>query len=183
MKRTKIFAAMAAVIFAAAAEASAQSDKRIDDIRRIYKETNDRIADTDGGGVFVTELAVNKNGASYPAVGIYNSTARFYYTYGDRERNPYPDRLLKVAVTTNRSAATESREFLFDTGGRLVFYFEKVADAERRIYFAAGRAIRIIEGEKQVSVSGRKEAEFARIAAADANGLFEIFRRSLGLSF
>ena len=96
---------------------SAQTEKRIEEIKKIYRETTEKIAECEAQGeystTYLSELVVNKNNGSYPAVGIFNSDFKFYYTYGDREKNPYPNNLLKITVTTKRSAQTEFSEYLF----------------------------------------------------------------------
>jgi hypothetical protein len=123
-------------------------------------------------------MTVNKNNGPYPAVGTYKTTVKFYYTFGDREKNPYPDRLLKIVVATDRAAATETVEYLFDERGNLIFYFEKKED-ERRIYFTGEKAFRILPGEKVLPVSGGPAALIETILA-EKRKLSRIFANSLG---
>lgn len=140
--------------------AAAQTEKRIEEIRKIYKEANEKIVEANQNGeystVFLTEIVVNKNRGSYPAVGIFQSTIRFYYTFGDREKNPYPNRLLKIEIETKRSSVIEKYEYLFNEKEKLIFYYESEnADEnklERRIYLQNEGAIKIIEGEKDLAV-------------------------------
>ena len=118
--------------FVASAFSQANHIKKI---REIYQDVNKRIAECERNGedaeTFLIETIVNKNNGSYPAVGLYQATVKFYYTYGDREKNPYPDRLLKILVSVNRAARTESSEFLFDEAENLIFYYEKKEEEER----------------------------------------------------
>lgn len=83
-------------------------------------------------------MNVNKNNGSYPAVGIFQSVVKFYFTYGNREKNPYPNRLLKIEIETKRSSSVEKYEYLFNENEQLIFYFEsKIRDeekAEKRVY-------------------------------------------------
>jgi hypothetical protein len=111
-------------------QVSAQpDDKRIEAIKRISRQVNEQIAESErveeGTGVYCNELVVNKRDKPWPAVGIYHRVIRFYYTFGDREKNPYPDRLLKITVTTKRSDKHEYAEYLFNPAGQLIFYYEK----------------------------------------------------------
>lgn len=156
-----------------------QTEKRIEEIRKIYQEVNKKAAECEENGdtstTFLTEMIVNKNSGPYPAVGIYKTTVKFYYTFGDREKNPYPDRLLKITVTTNRSNRTESSEFLFDEKGRLIFYFEKKDDVERRVYFEVEKPIKFLQGEKIILTN----AELIKAILGESKKLTGIFRNSL----
>ena len=62
----------------------AQVEKQIEAIRKIYRETNQKVAECETNGeyssVYLSELIVNKNNGSYPAVGIYKSVVKFCYT-------------------------------------------------------------------------------------------------------
>ncbi len=164
-------------------QVSAQSDKQIEEIRRIYKETNEKITRSENDGesseIYLSELVVNKNNGSYPAVGIYNSVVKFYYTFGNREQNPYPDRLIKVEITTNRSARTENAEFLFNPAGQLIFYFENKDDAEIRVYFSAEKPIRILKGTQNVNLNDKTATEQIKNILSEKRKLTGIFSNSL----
>lgn len=159
----------------------AQVDKRIEAIRSLYTQTNEAIAIADKEApytdIFVVELAVNKAEVSYPAVGTYSNVARFYYTFGDREKDPYPNRLMKVNVVTRRSATITNAEFLYENG-ELVFGFVKAdgEDAsETRLYFDRGRLIRLLDGDKEVNIRNRNAIETSaafRKESARLTGLF-----------
>lgn len=162
------------------------TEAKVEEIRRIYKEVSDEIARAENSfpesSIYLSELVVNKGGTIYPAVGIFSSTIRFYYTFGDRELNPYPNRLLKIMVTNKRSANTEAYEYLFDKAGRLIFYFEKTDytdGAESRFYFSSGRAIRILRNQKMVDVNSPVEIKASKSVQAQAAKLVGIFKRSL----
>ncbi len=178
MKRTATFILL---LLSAAAAIAGQTDKRIDAIRTVARETDRMITECEADGetstTFLAELVVNKNNGSYPAVGIYRSTAKFYYTFGDREKNPYPDRLLKIVVETKRSARVELAEYLFDGRGRLIFYFGREDDVDRRIYFDDGKMFRALEGEKVIS--GNDAKTVADRALAESRRLTAMFRESL----
>lgn len=164
-----------------------RDDKRIDEIRRLYEQVNAQIVESEsvaeGTGVYCNELLVNKGDKSWPAVGIYRIAYKFYYTFGDREKDPYPNRLLKITVTANRSDRQESAEYLFNPTGQLVFYFEKNDEntpAERRYYFAANRLIRGMQGQRVVDRNSREALEAARAALLESKELADIFVKSLG---
>jgi hypothetical protein len=177
---------------------AAGQDKQIEDIRRIYQETIRKINDAerafavakkDGGpaetNVFLLETQFNKGNTSYPAVGIFREEAKFYFTFGKGE-NPYPDALLKIETYTHRSAAVEQREYYFDSGGRLIFYFEDPdaenmsKDEEMRIYFAGGKPIRILAGEDDITnVNFRRKAEVVSEILEKQKKLVSVFKNSL----
>ena len=162
----------------------AQTEKQIDAIKKIYAETGEKIKECEENGeyslVFLSQFSVNKNSGSYPAVGIFNSVFKFYYTYGDREKNPYPDRLLKINVETKRSNRVEYSEYLFDPAGKLIFYFEKNdADAERRVYFSAEKPIRSLSGEKAANLNSREEIEMVKAILKEKGKLALMFQNSL----
>lgn len=183
----KLLTLFAAIFFSNAANASAQgADKRVEEIRMLEIVTNSQIVLMEGkmelSSIFAIELTVNKYLSPYPAVGIYQSTATFYYTYGDREKNPYPDRLLKVTVEYRRSSRTEKGEFYFNAAGQLVFALvtnEEGEVKESRAYFAAGRMIKLTDDGKEIGLKRPRAVEVAFLAKAEAARLAGIFRASL----
>ncbi|MCD9189602.1 MAG: hypothetical protein LUM44_24565 [Pyrinomonadaceae bacterium] len=160
---------------------TAQTDKRIEHIRKLYRETNEKIAEANENGeyssVYLTEMVVNKNNGSYPAVGIFQTTYRFYYTYGDREKNPYPNRLLKIGIETKRSANIEKYEFLFNEKEQLVFYFEAENTPEKRIYFENELAIKAMLGDKNLEKN--EVVKTSKSVLAEKRKLSLIFQSSL----
>ncbi|MBK7708431.1 MAG: hypothetical protein IPN69_15830 [Acidobacteria bacterium] len=169
------------ILFSAASALFAQTDKRIDAIRDVARQVDKMVAECESDGetssTFLTELVANKNNGSYPAVGIYNTRVKFYYTYGDREKNPYPDRLLKIVIETKRSAMTESAEYLFDESRRLIFFFGKDSEKETRIYFAAGKMFKTMDGER--AVVGNAANTASNKALAESRRLVAMFQESL----
>ncbi len=132
--------------------------------------------------MFVSELVVNKHLSPYPAVGIFQVTSTFYYTYGDREKNPYPDRLLKITSEYRRSSRTEKGEFYFNAAGGLVFALVTNEDGEvkeSRAYFAAGRMIRLTDDGKEIGLKRQRAIEAGTLLKAEAARLTGIFRASL----
>lgn len=167
--------------------ASAQTaDKRIDDIRSLYASTNSAIETAEKeapySDIYVVELTVNKTGNQYPAVGTYSNIAKFYYTYGDREKNPYPDRLLKINVTTKRSAMITNSEFLFSAAGQLIFGYVKTdgeEQSETRMYFANGLLIKLLDGERDVSVRLKAARDTAAAFKRESARLVALFTASM----
>jgi hypothetical protein len=163
-------------------------DKRVEEIKRLYTQVNEQIAESErveeSTGVYCNELVVNKGDKSWPAVGIYRTVVKFYYTFGDREIDPYPNRLLKITVTTKRSDRQEYAEYLFNPAGQLIFYYEKKNDegspAESRLYFAANRLIRRMKAQRIVDVNSLQALEDAKGALNEKTKLREIFLKSLG---
>jgi hypothetical protein len=177
---------------------SAQN-KQVEEIRRIYQETERKIstaeksfamAKRDGGiaetEIFRMETFFNKGNTSYPAVGVFREEAKFYFTFGAGE-NPYPERLLKIITFTHRSAAVENREYLFDSGGKMIFYFED-PDAENmdrseemRLYFAGGKLIRFQVGDDTSTDSPifRRKNEIEMEVLEKQKKLVNVFKNSL----
>ena len=161
-----------------------QTTGRIDAIKRLAQKIDEDIAKMEESpeysSIFRTELAVNKGNGSYPAVGIYRPVVKFYYTYGDREKDPYPNRLLKIVVTIDRSDRKEQTEFTFNDAGQLVFFFEKKDEIERRLYFANERPVRFEEGTKVRSLTAKLQNETVAAVRKDKAKLLAIWQRSLG---
>jgi hypothetical protein len=166
------------------APAFAQIDRRVAAIDKLRAKIDQDIAKSEAepeySNIYLTELAVNKNNGSYPAVGIYRPVVKFYYTYGDREKEPYPNRLLKIVVDVDRSDRKEHSEFVFDEAQRLVFYLGKKAEVEQRVYFTAGRAIRFEQGGQVVSLRTRAQTVRTATILKEKTSLVSIFRKSLG---
>lgn len=166
--------------------ADAQTDKRIDEIKKLYAQTNEavEIAEKEApySDIFVVELSVNKTGNSYPAVGTYSNISKFYYSYGDRESDPYPNRLMKIAVVTKRSAQITNSEFLYDAAGQLVFGYVRtdgLEQRETRLYFAAGRLIKMLDNETDVNVRLRPVIETAAAFKRESARLVAMFNSAL----
>ena len=161
----------------------AQSNQTIEAIQKLSQKLNEDItaseAEPESSNIYLTELAVNKNNGSYPAVGVYRPVAKFYYTYGDREKEPYPNRLLKIVVTVARSDRQEYSEFVFNDAEQLVFYLGRMDGIERRLYFVAQKPIRLEENGKVLSMRTRSRAATVATVLKERANLVAIFRRSL----
>ena len=162
------------------------ADKRIDDIRSLYTSTNSAIEvaerEAPYSNIYVVELTVNKTGNQYPAVGTYSNISKFYYTYGDREKNPYPNRLMKISVVTKRSAMITNSEFLFNEAGLLVFGSVRTDGEEKRetrLYFAAGQLIKMLDNEKDVNVRLRPVQDTATAFKRESARLLGLFNASM----
>ena len=170
-----------------ACSASAQTaDKRLDEIDNLYEQTNEaiRVAEENApySEKYVVEIAVNKTGNSYPAVGNYSNVTRFHYTFGDREKDPYPSRLMKATVVTKRAAMITSSEFLYNPAGQLVYGVVRTDGEEQRetrLYFAAGQIIRLIDGGREVNVRGRSVIETAAAFKRESARLTALFASAL----
>lgn len=166
---------------------SAQSgDKSIAAIQRLTRQVNEQISESErieeSNGIYCNELVVNKENKSWPAVGIYRTVFRFYYTFGDREKNPYPNRLLKISVTTSRSDRREYAEYLFNPAGQLIFNYQKDGESlesDTRNYFAGERLIRRMTGQRIVDIRSRAALDAVNAARNEKKKLVEIFLMSL----
>lgn len=172
------------LLFLAPAIAFAQTDRRVEAIRKLCQKIDADIArseqEPEYSNIYLTELAVNKGNGSYPAVGIYRPVVKFYYTYGDREKEPYPNRLLKIVVAIDRSGRKEYAEYVFNEAEQLVFYFEKKDEVERRVYFAGERLIRFEQGNRRLSLKTSSQTAIVTAVLKEKANLVAIFKRSLG---
>lgn len=116
-------------------------------IRNHYTDVNKRIAESIEQGfegpLYQNQLVVNKNGKSWPAVGLYTETTDFWYD-DDPDHLPAADRnpknvLVKVNVSRKASHLMTNEEYLFKDG-KLLFYYshegEEGNEWETRVYFS-----------------------------------------------
>ena len=105
------------------------------DIRNYYTEVNKRIAASatagNEGSLYQNHWETNKNGKSWPAVGLYKETRDFWYDDAPdhlppAERNP-KNVLLKINSTRQSSHLETREEYLFREG-KLLFYFSSQAE-------------------------------------------------------
>ena len=115
-------------------------------IRTHYTEINKQIAESieNGfeGSLYNNHWVTNKNGRSWPAVGLYTETTDFWYDDDPNhlpatERNP-KNVLLKVNITRKASHLMSNEEYLYKDG-KLLFYYcnegEEGNEWETRMYF------------------------------------------------
>lgn len=166
------------------------TDKRIAEIDNLLTETDATVAASEKEGeyspTYTIELAVNKVGVRYPAVGTYSHIAKFFYTFGDREKDPYPNRLMKINVVTRRSASVTNAEFLYDAKGSLVFGLVRMEGTEQRetkLYFANGVLIKMIDADKDVNVRQRAVLDTATTFKAESTRLVTMFKSALKEGF
>lgn len=108
---------------------SAQTES---EIRNHYNEVNQQIKKslTDGyeGPFYHNQWITNKNGTSWPAVGMYEAVTDFWYTYPpdiiDENENP-SSVLLKVTVMNRSTSYRSEEEYLFQNG-HLVFFYSRL---------------------------------------------------------
>lgn len=156
---------------------------RIERIRRTYQEIDDVIKRAEKNfpesEIFLTELAVNKGGTSYPAIGTYGQILRFYYTYGDRETDPYPNRLLKITVSTQSAARRMYAEYVFGPDGDLIFYFGDDGETENRLYFSDKQLIRWQNDQRLENTAGGAARKLLKKVSVQKDRLVRIFRQTL----
>lgn len=171
------------VLFLAYGFAIAQSNPKIEAIKKICLKIDEDVAKSEEqpeySSIYTTELAVNKGNGSYPAVGIYTPLVHFHYTYGDREKNPYPNRLIKIVVAIDRAERREYSEYCFNEAGQLIFYLEKKDSIERRLYFAFEKPIAFHQDNKPLSLRAPSQAAIVATVLKEKAKLVSIFRRSL----
>jgi hypothetical protein len=117
------------------------------DIRKHYTDVNKQIAESIDhgyeGSLYNNHWVTNKNGKSWPAVGIYSETTDFWYDdppdhLSASDRNPKTV-LLKVTKTTSIGADVKSNEEYLYKNGKLLFYYNHWGEEnnlwETRVYF------------------------------------------------
>ncbi len=115
-------------------------------IRNHYTEINKKITESIEQGfegpLYNNQWVTNKNGKSWPAVGIYTETTDFWYNdppdhLPASERNP-KNVLLKVNISRKASHLMTNEEYLYKDG-KLLFYYshegEEGNEWETRMYF------------------------------------------------
>ncbi|MBK6827150.1 MAG: hypothetical protein IPG86_09835 [Chitinophagaceae bacterium] len=116
------------------------------DIRNHYTAVNKQIKESIElgfeGPLYQNQWIANKNGRSWPAVGLYNETTDFWYDdppdhLPAEERNP-KNVLLKINISRKSSHLQANEEYLFKDG-KLLFYYshegEEGNEWETRVYF------------------------------------------------
>lgn len=176
---TLIFISLAVGIVAA----QTTTEKRVQEIRRIEAEINRRVAESEKSDqysdLFLIEFDLNRKSNPYPAVGIYTSTAKLFYGYGDREKNAYPDTLVKVVAQMRRSSTTEQAEIFYGAVGEVVLYTKKVEGDERsglRIFFSATRVVRIEQNGKPLRLNTTSATALVRDAITEMARFERLFK-------
>lgn len=115
-------------------------------IRNHYTEVNKKITASIEQGfegpLYNNQWVTNKNGRSWPAVGLYTETTDFWYDddpnhLSAAERNP-KNVLLKVNITRKASHLMTNEEYLYKDGKLLFFFSSQVEEGsmvETRLYF------------------------------------------------
>ncbi len=162
------------------------------DIDKRYSEISEKSrlceADEDQGQfgeLFMNELTINSRSHQWRAVGIYGQKFRFFYKQAENdERRLYPDQLVFVKAERKVSARTYNEEFLFSEAGSLIFYFQRSTNdedmpAERRVYFAGAKALRVVEDSKTRTRLTAKDAGTVKDILAASRRITDVFARSL----
>ncbi len=180
------------LLFAGAVSAQTV-EKTVEKIRAAYDEIAEKARaaeeeDDQGefGELVMNELVINKRRHQWRAVGNYVLTYKFFYRGGDSEEHLYPDELVMVKVRQNISSRSYTREFLYDKSGALIFYFMKAENdeevpAERRVYFSAGKAMRILDADKKRDKLTAKDVAAVREIMQNSARIRDLFARSIKL--
>lgn len=169
------------------------ADRAVEQIRAIYNDVSPKAAACESdeeqgqyGPLVMNELSINAREHQWRAIGIYGKIVRYFYRGGDSEKHLYPDQLVFIKSVRRESNRSYSEEFLFSDAGKLIFYFQRaendeLSPAERRIYFADGRAIRMVEDGRSRDRLGKGDRAAADAAAGLARELKYLFERSIKL--
>jgi|GEM_PF-2880775 len=113
-------------------------------IREHYHKTRNLIK---SNALYHDQFVINKNNATWPAVGSYQEIYDIYYSLCDeRETHNYPYErcVYMIEITTTSSASTSKTEYLFDEKDRLIFIYYKdgYKGTEDRYYLSEGKPVR-----------------------------------------
>lgn len=147
---------------------------QVANIRKMYAEAKEIIADKKKAEVPPDETVVTSNYMA-PGAGPIKDVTHYFYSgeYDENLRNVYYTPYF-ITRSYNVGARDFYEEFLFDKGS-LVFYFSKSQNDETRYYFGAGGFFHeVIKGEKQMD-----EVFASRLA----NDLVEAFHRLMNREY
>lgn len=147
---------------------------QVANIRKMYAEAKEIIADKKKAEVPPDETVVTSNYMA-PGAGPIKDVTHYFYSgeYDENLRNVYYTPYF-ITRSYNVGARDYYEEFLFDKGS-LVFYFSKSQNDETRYYFGAGGFFHeVIKGEKQMD-----EVFASRLA----NDLVEAFHRLMNREY
>lgn len=138
------------------------------------------------GDLVMNELVINKLGRQWRAVGTHILKYKFFYQGGETEARMYPDELVLVKIEKRSSNRTYRQEFLYNDKGALVFFSQTAENddespAERHIYFALGKAIRVLDSGVAVKKLSVKHNKMIREITADGVKIKAIFNSSIKL--
>lgn len=171
------------------------AEQRVRQIRKLYAQTNERIAAglaDKSAGLHHAAVTIggSRDGQQWRAVGSRNQTTEFYFDCELDEPECGEDArqfVVKIVGTYQAGSSLTSRfEYLFDDKGELVFAFTIEADddnkpVERRIYFDGKKVIRVTRGGKNYDEKfPRQDAEAATEAEAAARELKNLFAAIYG---
>lgn len=147
---------------------------QVENIRKMYAEAKEIIANKKKAEVPPDETVVTSNYMA-PGAGPIKDVTHYFYSgeYDENLRNVYYTPYF-ITRSYNVGARDFYEEFLFDKGS-LVFYFSKSQNDETRYYFGAGGFFHeVIKGEKQMD-----EVFASRLA----NDLVEAFHRLMNREY
>jgi len=134
----------------------AEDPPRIVEIRALYQQI---VRDRDLVCMIADRYEHNPRKQVLPGLGpvTYHVTAWRYFEHGWEQMNPgrpMPKSWLAQMVYSDCEECPGGRqmfEFLFDDGGRLVFFYQSAPKSmERRYYFTAEKPVRVVEGKEIV---------------------------------
>jgi hypothetical protein len=136
-----------------------QAQDKVQSIRTLYQKVNESIAACKGEecSLFCNEVTVNSKNKSWRAVGIFKQNIQFWYSdQPEFYKESYPEQgengvgaLEKINVET-KSTYKENKEFLFEEGKLVFFYYtyaynqEPMQKQEYRFYFSNDQLIKFI---------------------------------------
>lgn len=133
------------------ASAATAQDKEVQAIRMRHQEMAKKIQlleqDPQNAGLYVHRISLNDKGGSWPGVGNYKKSIRFYFELGEENAHG----LIRIDLTGESASRRDTTEYLFDAKSQLVFWYYKGHDEdvetagkniEKRYYFSGGELIR-----------------------------------------
>lgn len=157
-------------------------DAAIVAIKKAYGEAAQSIARAQKGegGLYCTELDVNRLGGSWRAVGDYSKKAVFWFIdqpeFVAAEGKKREAALAKVEVREKAAALESYREFFYVDGEPAFFFSRKGGgDVDERVYFKGGKALLRLLGKEEAE-AGEGEGAILR----EARYWQELFLLSFG---
>ncbi|OHD54785.1 MAG: hypothetical protein A2Y33_02105 [Spirochaetes bacterium GWF1_51_8] len=151
-------------------------------IREWYHKVQKMIEAKDG--IIVSEWNANKTGADFPMIGTMMGKAMFYWS-AEVKDGTIATALYKITVEKNMGDYKGYQEFLYDTGGNILFIMDRWRNGgdlqDYRIYFKNGKPFYVTQTYEKTqkvyeyfAVPEVYAPEFS-MTLGDANNLKEFF--------
>jgi len=145
----------------------------IEEIKTLYYQISEKISE--GKHYYITEVNVNRENMSYPAVGVYNSLITYYWDYQAEEVKP--QKIVKIIMKINRAAYEEYYEFLLNREQEIIFCMTSGLPntEDQRFYFKDSKLIRYIVGENIFDSINQELRDNAKTITEISENMIKLF--------